>query len=151
VLGFGLEGLGLLVWVRLVDAIIASDNKEITNSLTFLWATAIAYEALLIGINVVLTWQDGGGIYTLTLLLICLLPALSAAMYGLHRKETAAQLERERIEAKVDAERIRQERRQDRKDAAQLRTGLVFNADTDRVELMEEARNNGSKFRQRKK
>src|SRR5919106_2107453 len=40
VLGFGLEGLGLLVWVKLVDGIIASvqsKNDKVENYVTFLW------------------------------------------------------------------------------------------------------------------
>src|SRR5688572_24900952 len=43
VLGFGLEGLGLLVWVRLVDGIIASittKNEKVENYVTFLWCVA---------------------------------------------------------------------------------------------------------------
>jgi hypothetical protein len=103
VLGFGLEGLGLLVWVKLVDGIIAnvqSKNEKVENYVTFLWFVAIAYEAVLILLNVILAWNDGENIvYGLTLLLVCFLPALSAAMYGLHRRETMAQLERERKEA----------------------------------------------------
>src|SRR5688572_32275732 len=43
VLGFGLEGLGLLVWVKLVDGIIASittKNEKVENYVTFLWCVA---------------------------------------------------------------------------------------------------------------
>ena len=130
VLGFGLEGLGLLVWVRLTDAIIESDKALNENSLAFLWAVAVAYEAVLILINVILTRQEGATMtYAITLLLICLLPALSAAMYGLHRRETQAQLADERDEAKDLAERIRQERRQDRREARGLT--LQYNSDTE--------------------
>src|SRR5215216_4487537 len=49
VLGFGLEGLGLLVWVKLVDAYIASlSNAKIENFVGFLAGVAIVYEALLV-------------------------------------------------------------------------------------------------------
>ena len=125
VLGFGLEGLGFLVWVKLVDGIIASvqsNNEKVENYVTFLWCVAIAYEAVLVLLNVILALNEGAnGIYALTLLLICFLPALSAAMYGLHKREVMNQLERERKEALEQKERERQERRQDRKDAAELK------------------------------
>ena len=132
VLGFGLEGLGLLVWVKLVDGIIAnvtSQNEKVENYVTFLWFVAIAYEAVLILVNVILAWNEGAnGLYALTLLLICFLPALSAAMYGLHKREVMGQLERERREALDQKERERQERREDRKQANELK--LKYAADT---------------------
>jgi hypothetical protein len=135
VLGFGLEGLGLLVWVKLVDGIIAnvtSQNQKVENYVTFLWFVAIAYEAVLILLNVILAWNDGASVmYGLTLLLICFLPALSAAMYGLHRRETIAQLERERREALEQKERERQERRADRKEAAELKLKMQYAAETE--------------------
>jgi hypothetical protein len=171
VLGFGLEGLGLLVWVKLVDAIIAniqSTNEKIENYVGFLWGVAIAYEMLLIVINVILALKDGADIiYALALLLVCLLPALSAAMYGLHKREVIHQLareqielkewkERERQEAKAReerdhreaqelAERIRQERREDALRRAELK--LKFASETPGVELEEKP--NGNKFPKR--
>src|SRR6185295_7242562 len=57
VLGFGLEGLGLLVWVKLADSIVIgvnSANEKIENYVRFLWGAAIAYEILLVSINVIL-------------------------------------------------------------------------------------------------
>ena len=148
VLGFGLEGLGLLVWVKLVDGIIAqvqSKNEKIENFVGFMWVVAAAYEMLLVIINVVLALNDGANLlYALALLLVCLLPALSAAMYGLHRRETIGLLERERLEAKEReerdhqealelAERIRQERREDALKRAELK--LKFASETDQQEL----------------
>jgi hypothetical protein len=137
VLGFGLEGLGLLVWVKLVDGIIAtiqSKNEKVENYVTFLWCVAIAYEAVLILINVVLSWNEGASIvYALTLLLVCLLPALSAAMYGLHRRETMSVLERERRELAEQKEKERLERRQDRKEAQALK--IQYASDTEGVKL----------------
>lgn len=137
VLGFGLEGLGLLVWVKLVDSIVArvnSSNQKVDDYVSFLWGVAIAYEALLIVINVVLALRDGADfIYALALLLISLLPALSAAMYGLHRRETVAQLERERLTAAEQREKERQERRQDRKEAQALK--LKYASDTKQERL----------------
>lgn len=132
VLGFGLEGLGLLVWVKLVDAIIArvqSNNEKIADFVSFLWGVAIAYEALLIFINVILSWSEGANLIRgIVLLLVCLLPALSAAMYGLHRKETMRMLELEKQDARAQKEKERQEKRADRKEAAELK--LKFAADT---------------------
>jgi hypothetical protein len=129
VLGFGLEGLGLLVWVKLVDGIIASvqsSNEKVENYVTFLWCVAIAYEAVLILVNVILSWNEGASItYGITLLLVCLLPALSAAMYGLHRRETMSQLDRERKAIADQKEKERLERRQDRKEAAELKLKLA--------------------------
>src|SRR5215213_9410622 len=57
VLGFGLEGLGLLVWVKLVDGIVAriqSNNEKVKDFVGFLWGVAVAYEAVLILVNVIL-------------------------------------------------------------------------------------------------
>ncbi len=159
VLGFGLEGLGLLVWVKLVDAIIAdvqSRNEKIENFVGFMWVVAAAYEMLLVVINVILALNDGAGIfYALALLLICLLPALSAAMYGLHRRETIPILERERQEANARLERerdevkakeeqrhkeeldlqerIRQERREDAMKRAELK--MQYAKDAEQVQL----------------
>ncbi len=141
VLGFGLEGLGLLVWVMLVDAIVArlnNDNEKINDFVNFLWGVAIAYEALLIFINVILSWNDGAGLtYGLTLLLICLLPALSASMYGLHKRAVNAQLARERTEAANQKEKERQERREDRIKAQELKLRLA--ADTKQEQLKDKS------------
>ena len=148
VLGFGLEGLGLLVWVKLVDGIIAnvqSQNEKVENYVNILWCVAIAYEAVLVLINVILALREGANIvYAVTLLLICFLPALSAAMYGLHKREvinqlaredkvTTEQRERERIEALELAERIRQERREDALKRAELK--LRFASETEQEQL----------------
>ena len=125
ILGFGLEGLGLLVWVKLVDGIIANvntKNEKVNDFVNFLWLVAGAYEALLILINVVLAWKDGADLlYAITLLFICMLPALSAAMYGLHKREVIALLDREAVERKTEAERLRQEKRADRKEAQAMK------------------------------
>jgi hypothetical protein len=146
VLGFGLEGLGLLVWVKLVDAYIAainSTNDKAENFVTFLAGVAIVYEALLVLINVVLALKDGAnGMYALVLFLVCLLPALSAATYGIHRRETMNQLERERTASQAQKERERQERREDRKQAQELK--LRYAKDTPRIDL---EKSNGNKFR----
>lgn len=129
ILGFGLEGLGLLVWVKLADSIVigvTSANEKIENYVSFLWGAAIAYEILLVSLNVILALKEGaGGVYALTLFLVCLLPALSAVMYGLHKRETNAQLATEQSAAQALAEKIRQEKRQDRKEQQQLKLKLA--------------------------
>lgn len=141
ILGFGLEGLGLLIWVKLADSIVigvTSAHEKIENYTRFLWGAAIAYEGLLIALNVILAVQEGAGlIYALTLLLVCLLPALSAIMYGLHKRETLAQLAAEQTKAEALAERIRQEQRQDRKEARELKLRLA--ADTKAEGLKEKS------------
>lgn len=157
VLGFGLEGLGLLVWVKLVDAYIASlntTNEKIDNFVGVLGLTAAAYEVLLVCINVVLALKDGAsGMYALVLFLVCLLPALSAITYGIQRRETINILAREtqshqdrqtkddeeRRRRELDeieyqrqlAEKIRQERRQD----AMKRAEMKYAADTKQEQL----------------
>lgn len=137
VLGFGLEGLGLLVWVKLVDGIIArtqSTNEKVEDFVTFLWGVAVCYEALLIVINVILALKDGANlIYAIALLLICLLPALSAAMYGLHKREVISLLDREKREAKEQKEKERQEARQDRREAREMK--LKYVSDTERQKI----------------
>ena len=147
ILGFGLEGLGLLVWVKLADSIVigvSSANEKIENYITFLWGSAITYEILLVSINVILALREGADfIYALTLLLVCLLPALSAVMYGLHKREVIAQLTTEQSKAEALAEKIRQERRADRKEAQAMK--MKYAADADGVSLEEKPK--GDKFR----
>jgi hypothetical protein len=126
-------------WDKLVDGIIAgvnAKNEKISEFVNFLWLVAIAYEALLILINVVLAWKDGAdGLYALTLFFVCLLPALSAAMYGLHKREVNALLANEASEKKAEAEKLRQERRADRKEAAALKNKTVYAAEASTVDL----------------
>jgi hypothetical protein len=130
-LGLGLEGLGLLVWVRLVDGVIArTSNEKIDDYVNFLALIAVAYEVVLILINVILAFQEGADIpYALTLFLVCLLPALSAAVYGIHRKETVYKLNVEASAAAAQREKERQERREDRLKAQELK--LKYAAETD--------------------
>jgi hypothetical protein len=131
-LGLGLEGLGLLVWVRLADAIVGTvkaSNEKVESVINLLWCVAIAYEAVLVLINVILAFREGASlVYALTLLLVCFLPALSAFVYGLHRRETLYRLEHERKELAEQKERERQERRQDRKEAQAMK--MQYAADT---------------------
>lgn len=137
ILGFGLEGLGLLVWVKLADSIVigvTSANEKIENYITFLWGSAIAYEILLISLNVILALKEGADvIYAITLLLVCLLPALSAVMYGLHKRETNAQIAQERTDAAALAEKIRQEQREERREARALK--LKYAAEAEAAKL----------------
>jgi len=137
VLGFGLEGLGLLAWVKLVDSVldyIRSDNKKITITIWMYATVALIYEILLIFVNAVLAWRDGANWdYVIVLVCVCLLPALSAMLYGHQRRTVETQLEQERREAKEQAEKIRQERRADRKEAQALK--VQFASDAEAVKL----------------
>lgn len=138
-LGLGLEGLGLLVWVRLAEAVLYSVNNNsegVENLVTYLAIVAISYEALLVFINVILAFNEGAsGMYALTLFLICLLPALSAVMYGIHKRETMRKLEVMRQEEKAEAERIRQEQRQDRKEAREMKLKYASETDGDTLKF----------------
>ena len=108
---------------------VTSANEKIENYVNFLWGAAIAYEILLVSLNVILAIQEGAGVvYALTLLLVCLLPALSAVMYGLHKRETNAQLATEQTAAQALAEKIRQEKREDRKAAQALKMQYAANS-----------------------
>ncbi len=151
VMGFGLEGLGILVWARLANAVV---EKQVTSTAKYLLSgVAVVYEAILIVLNVVLAAQNGAGsAMTLVLFLVCLLPALSAILYGFHKHDVLRKLaieaaerkereERERREAAELAERIRQEKREDRKAALELK----YAKDTPGVEL--EDKPTGKKFR----
>jgi choline-glycine betaine transporter len=131
-----------------VDAIIArTTNEKIEEVVNYLWGVAISYEAVLVLINVILAFREGASlVYALTLLLICFLPALSAAMYGLHRREVMNQLARERQSALEQKEKERQERRADRKEAQELK--LKYAKDLPGLEL--EQPNGNGKFRGRK-
>lgn len=132
-LGIGIEGLGLLVWVWLVESMI-SDDIQLRNAKKFLAWVAGGYEATLIVLNVVLALNDGAGIvFALGLFLICLLPAMSAAMYGFQRRQTRLNIDAQKAAAAALAEKIRLERRQDRKEAQAMK--MQHAADTKGVEL----------------
>lgn len=150
VLGFGLEGLGLLAWVKLVDSVldhVKSNNEKVSNVVFMYGLVAFVYEILLLFVNVVLAQQEGADWrYIVVLACVCLLPALSAMLYGHQRRMVEAQLEHEHQEKRAEAERLRQERRQDRKEATELK--LKYAADTSRAEL--EQPNGTGKFRRGK-
>lgn len=148
-LGFGLEGLGLLAWVKLVDAVldhVRSNNEKVSNVVLMYGAVAVVYEIVLLFINVILAKQEGADWRYITVLAcICLLPALSAMVYGHQKQQIEVQLERERQEKLADAERQRQERRQDRKEAQALK--MQYAKDIPGLKLTEADRNSGGKFR----
>lgn len=135
-LGLGLEGLGLLVWVRLVDAIIGASNitdekqgKRVEDVVNLLWAVAIAYEIVLVLINVILTAVEGASFwYAATLLLVCSLPALSAFVYGLHRRDTLRTLATRERKTEEQKEKERQERREDRLKSQELKLRYAVEA-----------------------
>ena len=137
VLGYGLEGLGLLAWVKLVDAVldrVKSNNPKITSVIYLYGGVSFVYEVLLIFVNVILAQQDGATWrYIVVLTCICLLPALSAMVYGHQRQATIYQLEQERKATDEHAEKIRQEKRADRKEAQALK--MQYAKDTEAVKL----------------
>jgi hypothetical protein len=145
VTGFGLEGLGVLVWSRLADAIVQKNRGRL--AMAVLAVVAVAYEGIIVGLNVVLAAQHGTqATMVFVLFLICLLPALSATLYGFHKHEVIHKLaietaerkareEEERKAAAELAEKIRQEKRQDARERAELK--LKYAADTEQQELTE--------------
>lgn len=148
-LGFGLEGLGLLAWVKLVDAVIdhvRSNNEKVSNIVFMYAVVALVYEIILLFINVILAQQEGADWrYIVVLACVCLLPALSAMVYGHQRQQIEIKLEQERQEKRSEAEKQRQERRQDRKDAQAMK--MQYAKDIPGLKLTEADRNSGGKFR----
>ncbi len=140
VLGYGLEGLGLLCWVKLVDAVLVWMNNEgkarVITLVIVYGLVALVYELVLLFINVVLAQKDGADWrYTLVLALVCLLPALSATVYGYEKRNVELKLAQEKAETAAQKEKERQERREDRKALQVLK--LQHAADTKLVELDE--------------
>ena len=126
-MGLGLEGLGILVWARLANAIV--EKRISQGALWMLGGVAAVYETILIVLNVVLALRHGtDGYYALVLFLVCLLPALSAILYGYHKYDVIGKLAEERADALALAEKIRQERRADRKEAQALKTQYAADA-----------------------
>ena len=130
-MGLGLEGLGILVWARLANAFVEKQVSQ--KAMYMLGGVAVVYEAILVILNVVLAIRHGVDMYyAIVLFLVCLLPALSAILYGFHKFDVLNKLaietverkereERERKEAAELAEKIRQERRADAKERAALK------------------------------
>ena len=133
ILGLGIEGLGLLVWVWLVECFI-SEDETLRAAIRLPAAVAVAYELTLIILNVVLAWSEGAGfLYGFGLLLICLLPAMSAAMYGFQRRQVRNVLAAKEADRKAEAERTRQERREERREARELK--LKYAKDAEEAKL----------------
>ena len=130
-MGLGLEGLGILVWARLANAVV--ERRVSRGAMWMLAGVAFVYETILVVLNVVLAIRHGiDGYYALVLFLVCLLPMLSAVLFGFHKYDVINKLADEKAEAAALVERIRQERRQDRKEAAALR---AMSADTKQEKL----------------
>lgn len=119
-----LEFIGFELWVFLTEILMNKqwDGSRVQYALA---GGVIVYELALILLNVILMAQNetGGDIFTrvVIMLAMCLLPALAAIGYGYINTLNKAGLERERQEAKEQAEKIRQEKRADRKEQAALR------------------------------
>lgn len=126
VLAICVEGLGLVAWVSTAEAYL--ENKEQRIFWTFLGVASI-YEVLLIALNVGLMVQDGAGkLYAFVLLLVCLLPALSAFFFGYNKLNAEARIAKAKAEKQAEEERLRQERRADRKEAQALKTQYAADA-----------------------
>jgi hypothetical protein len=153
--GLGLEGLGILVWARLADAVV--ERKTSHNGQILLGAVALIYETVLVILNVIFALQEGVTFwYATVLFLICLLPMLSAILYGFHKnevieklkreqEENAARAERQRLEELERQERERQERRQDRKEAQELK--LKYQAEADGLKIKRREKTSREPFR----
>ena len=138
-----IECAGFVLWVFLTEAIMQDGWQGTTTQYTFAGAVVI-YEAILILINVALAVNDGTrGAMAWILFLACLFPALCAIAYGYANTHNKTQLEHERQEAKAEAERLHQERRQDRKEAQVLR--LKYASDTKQERMSEDPKFRGRK------
>jgi hypothetical protein len=81
--------------------------------------------------------------YLAVLFLICIFPGLGAICYGYRNHLANKQLERERTEAAELKERERQEKRQDRKEAAALK--LQYAADVKQEQIKQPFRGSGKR------
>jgi signal transduction histidine kinase len=127
-----LEFIGFELWVFLTEILMS--NRWAGSRIQ--WALAggvVVYETALVSVNVILMFMKGTGNSILVeaslMLFLCLMPALAAIGYGYANTQNKAELERERKEQTDRAERIRQEKRADRKEkqrleAEKFRTGL---------------------------
>ena len=141
----GIEGAGFVLWVTLTETFIR-DGWRGTVMQFFFSGAVVVYMGLLIGINVSAAQQEGNtGTYALLLVLMCLFPALSAIAYGYRNHDNTSKLERQDQAAAELAEKIRQEKREDRKELQRLKLSNQFNADVPGVKL--EDKPNGKKFR----
>lgn len=132
ILAISVEGLGLIAWVATVEAFLEHAKTGSAQVAKVVWvfgAIAVAYEILLVTLNVGLTLHEGAdGLYAFVLFLIVIFPAMSAFYYGYNKRLAEARIATKEAAAKAEAERLRQERRADRKEAAELK--LKFAADT---------------------
>lgn len=134
-MAIGIEAAGFVLWVSLTETLITDGWRGTTMQL-FFGAAVFVYEAVLITVNGVLTYDAGQSGPTVTILvLLSLFPALSSISYGYRNHGNKAALERERQEQRIDAERLRQERRQDRKEAQLMRARYA--SETQRPEAKE--------------
>jgi len=138
-----IECAGFVLWVFLTEAIMQDGWQGTTTQYTFAGAVVV-YEAILILINVGLAASAGTrGTMAWILFLACLFPALCSIAYGYGNTHNKRQLERERKEAAELAEKIRQERRQDRKEAQALK--IQYASDTKQEGLSETPKFRGRK------
>ena len=137
-----IESAGFVLWVFLTESIMNDGWKGTTTQYVFGVAVAV-YQVVLILINVGLAVNDGTrGTVAWVLLLASLFPALCSIAYGYNNIHSKEILEQERIKTEAENEKIRQERRADRKEAAALK--IQYAKDGPRAELEQ---TNGANFR----
>lgn len=73
--------------------------------------------------------EGADGLYAFVLFLIVCFPAMSAFYYGFNKRQAEARIAAQEAERKAEAERIRQERRADRKEAQALKMQYAKDAE----------------------
>ena len=122
-----LEFIGFELWVFLTEILI--NSKWTGGRIQYALAGGVVvYELALILINVILLVMksaDATGAFiaahAILMFFWCLMPALAAIGYGWQNAQNKALLESERVAQLEMAERVRQEKRQDRKEAQALK------------------------------
>jgi hypothetical protein len=125
-----IEGAGFVLWVSLVETLMA-DGWKGTVMQFFFSAAVTGYETLLILLNAILSKGD---VNSWVLLLECLFPALCAIAYGYRNHDHKKVLEREHAEQLQLAEKIRQERREDRRQSQELKLRYAADVKTEQLE-----------------
>jgi hypothetical protein len=128
-----IECAGFPLWVFFTESLLRDGWRGTTAQFT-LGAAVLVYESILVLINVVTAVTNGTqGTTALILFLACLFPALCAIAFGYTNTANKQEIERERREAAELAERMRQERRADRKEAQALK--VRYASDTKQEKL----------------
>ena len=121
-----LELVGVLVTSFFVHALlgyIKSRNPKVIGMLWFLGGINLAYILSLLSINALLSYLNGENWgNTLIISILCLIPLMSSALYGYYK--LIVENKYEKIGEKELAEKIRQEKREDRLKTKALKNGI---------------------------